>query len=88
MPYALSSLQRVCGWPTPVKFEPNRHIFHMSNVVKFGVLSAKAAALLFCKKMNTIGGRTGCAAAPGVAQRVSPLLSLYYMMQVGGVHRA
>ena len=82
VPYALSSLQRVCGWPSPHNFKPNRHIFHMSNVVKFGILTTKAAELLFCKKTGTIDGRTGCSPAAGVAQRVSPLLSCYYFMQV------
>ena len=82
VPCALSSLQRVCGWPSPHNLKPNRHIFHMPNAIKFGILTTKAAELLFCRKTGTIDGRTGCLPAPGVAQRVSPLLSCYYLMQV------
>lgn len=82
VPYALESLKRVCGWDCPVDFG-TRHFFHFSNAVKFGLLSDRAKQLLFCPKTGEIEGRTGCSAAPGIAQRVSPLLSLYYMMQVG-----
>ena len=69
VPYALSSLQRVCGWPSPHNFKPNRHIFHMSNVVKFGILTTKAAELLFSKKnghdwrSHWLLTRAGCSTA-------------------------
>lgn len=87
VPYAVESIIDICGWPNPVKLD-NRAVFHMSNAARFYLRSdsAKAKQHLATRKTGDHKGRTGVQAAAGIADRVSPLVSMYYFMQVNERH--